>query len=551
MNKLFYSLLLFTITYSGLAQNSYYSIKLKDKEASKTLTPNQFLSEKAIERRRKQNIAITEQDYPVSLNYKNQIIDAASNNIDIKATLKWTNEIIIETNDVQLIQRLSTFPFIDRIIYLGKAKGNSKKSTQNKFSVEESYTPDYGVPKVQVSMIGVDKLHEKGYTGRGQLIAVFDAGFRYVDKHKHFETLWLNNQILGFKDFVNKTDSVFYSSNHGMNVLSTMSCSSEGELIGTAPHANYWLMLTEDVTSETIIEEYYWAQAAEMADSLGADIINSSLGYTTFDDASTSHTYQDMDGNTTPVTKAANTAFEKGILVVSSAGNSGAQKWRYIGAPADGKNVIGVGAVNENEEIAPFSSRGPSAIGAVKPDVCGMGWLAYFVSPVDDIRRGNGTSFAGPVIAGAAASLWQAYPELNNQQIKDAITQSAHLYSNPNPGYGYGIPNFNNALNLLEKERFPDDVASDVKNNFLLFPNPTINGSTRIEFIASDNNLSISIKIYGTNGQIVLNRKYKSIIGHNFISVNINNLESGSYIVEFDEDGSISRKKLLVVNKND
>jgi subtilisin family serine protease len=542
LNKILALILIGFISQNSFAQKAYYRIEFKDKACSQHLLPSDFLSPKAISKRHRHNIVITQEDYPVCKDYINSI--AKQNGIAVKNTLKWSNAITVISQEED-IRSLNRFSFISSISKICDVPTGSSRSAHNKFDLENAYTPDYGQGWIQNGMIGINQLHKDGYSGEGMTIGVFDAGFRHVDYMRHFQELWNNNQILGYKDFVNAKDSVFYSSNHGMSVLSTMSNSTEGELVGTAPKANYWLMLTEDVTSETEIEEYNWAEAAEMADSLGIDVINSSLGYTTFDDTTTSHTYADMDGNTTVVTRAANKAFSKGILVVSSAGNSGANPWFYISAPADGKDVMAIGAVGSAQTIAPFSSRGPNSAGQVKPDVCTQGWWAAVVDASGMINRGNGTSYAGPILAGAAACLWQAYPEMSNAQIKAAITESAHMYKNPDGEYGYGIPNFPKAMELLEERRFPTTKNQDLYNSFLLFPNPA-NTKTRIEFIAGDNNITVDLGVYDLNGQPVILQEYNSIIGHNFIDVPTLNLRNGAYIVKLKVGEQSFSKKLVV-----
>lgn len=333
---------------------------------------------------------------------------------------------------------------------------------------------NYGASFNQINMLSGDYLHYQGFQGQGMVIAVLDAGFYKVDSLPAFDSLRTNNQILGTYDFVQGNTSVYEDHNHGMNVLSTMGGYLDGQIIGTAPKASYWLLRSEDAAFEYLAEEDNWVAAAEFADSVGADIINSSLGYTTFDDPLENHTYNDMNGNTTIITKGANIAASKGILVVNSAGNSGSSSWNYIGAPADGDSVLAIGAVDVNSQHASFSSKGPSFDGRVKPNVAAQGQATIVASTSGGIQAGNGTSFSSPIMAGMAACLWQAHPSLTNMQIFNIILESAHLYSNPDTLLGFGIPDFALAnliasgvdIKTLDKEQFKDAFPNPFNNSF-------------------------------------------------------------------------------------
>jgi serine protease AprX len=304
---------------------------------------------------------------------------------------------------------------------------------------------DYGLAFNQLQMLGGDVMHSKGFKGNGITIAVLDAGFYKVDELDVFSDL--QNQILSTYDFVDGNSNVYDDHTHGMMVLSTMG--AKGAMMGTAPDAQYLLLRSEDVFSENLIEEFMWVCAAEYADSAGADIINSSLGYTTFDDTLQDHTYADMDGKTTPISIGAGMASDKGIIVVNSAGNSGNSSWHYIGAPADNYDVLTVGAVDENEEFASFSSYGPNASGAEKPNVVAQGKNTVVANSDNTVITGNGTSFSSPITAGMVACLWGANPHKSAISIKDAIYKSADRYLNPDDQFGYGIPDYYSAYQYL------------------------------------------------------------------------------------------------------
>ncbi len=303
---------------------------------------------------------------------------------------------------------------------------------------------DYGQAFNQINMLNGIPLHDLGLDGAGMTIAVLDAGFLNADVIEAFDSLWLNNQIIGYKDFVSPlAPDIFDSHYHGTMVLSTMGANLPTEMVGTAPKADYWLLRSEDGATEYLIEELNWASAAEFADSLGADIINSSLGYTTYDDPAQDHTYEDMDGNTTPITIAADLAASKGILVVNSAGNSGSSSWHYIGAPADGDSVFTIGAVNSSGNYASFSSTGPTYDDRIKPNVVAQGQGSTVISAYSgNVTSGNGTSFSSPITAGMVACLWQAHPNKKNTEIMEAIQQSASQALNPDSLLGYGIPDY-------------------------------------------------------------------------------------------------------------
>jgi hypothetical protein len=298
-------------------------------------------------------------------------------------------------------------------------------------------------------------------------IAVIDAGFNSVDIMPCFDQLRAGNQILGTRDFAVPGNNVYATSmnSHGTKVLSCMAANVSGQMVGTAPGADYWLLRSEVAESESVIEEYYWLSAAEFADSVGADLINSSLGYTTFDDAGTNHTYANMDGNTTVITRAADKAAAKGILVVNSAGNSGGAGWWYIGAPADADSVFTIGAVDASGKRASFSSVGPTYDRRIKPTVAAQGQSAAVYGP-SGLAAANGTSFSSPIICGMTACLWQAWPNLTNMQIIDVIKATASQASSPDSLLGWGIPDYSQAVLL------PTKIHTEKSEAFTVYPNP-------------------------------------------------------------------------------
>ena len=494
--KLLFIVLLVGISPSIFSQQRY-TVSFTDKNNSlfSINNPLQFLSQKAIDRRAKSGITIKAEDLPVNQNYIDSVV--AQGAIFYNKS-KWMNLVVVKVNDTAIIPSILNLPFVSAVtlIKLNDTLNKSQKS-QDKLNFEVVNDLDYGFAADQINIMEGEFLHNLGYLGNGMVIAVLDAGFTNVNTIGAFTHLWNENRILGYWDFVNNNDSVFDKNSHGTAVLSTMAGIKSGEIIGTAPAASYWLLRSEDAPTETISEEYNWLAAAEFADSVGADVINSSLGYTTFDNPAEDHTYADMDGNTTIITKAADLAFSKGILVVNSAGNSGNSSWFYIGAPADANNVLSIGAVDHDGSCASFSSRGPTYDGRIKPNVTTIGRNSAIVNTDGNVVYGSGTSFSSPEIAGMAASLWQAFPTMTNAEIKDAIEISASQYFHPDDKLGYGIPNFRVAYLLLAS--LPDDKNQNQLIN--VFPQPFNTEFNLLYYSAKEQ--TINIRIVDAIGKIV------------------------------------------------
>jgi len=379
-------------------------------------------------------------------------------------------------------------------------------------------------------------LHNLGYTGEGLVIAVLDNGFQGVDTMEVFSRLYENGQILGTYDFVEIDDNPYNNGTHGTRVLSTMGGWWPGTLIGTAPDADYWLLKSEENGSEYLIEEDNWVRAAEFADSVGADIINSSLGYTRFDAEFQDHTYADMNGDNTRVTQGADIAASKGMLIVASAGNAGLGSWRYLVAPSDGDSVMAIGAVNFAFLPANFTSRGPSSDGRVKPNVSAKG-VNVHVAVGDTIAKQGGTSFSGPLVAGAAASLWQAHPELKSFQIFEAIERSSTEYLNPDTLVGHGIPNFKIAYDLIQD--FKDIPVERLEAN----PNPfqeelSINFFSRLD-------QELSLEVIDLLGKTLIRKEYQVYKGHNPLPLNVDGLPSGAYIISVSSFDEVHTKQLV------
>ncbi|MGM0621153.1 MAG: S8 family serine peptidase [Bacteroidota bacterium] len=485
----------------------YYWVGFSDKLNTPYSTgfPEEYLSERAIERRETQNIPIDSLDLPLDPEYVHQVLQLGAVHIH---SSKWLNGITVASESDDFEEKVQKLPFVTEV-QLTKKVSRIKSAVnkfaepvvpENKLSIDTTF---YGGSVYQVGQLNGQFLHNQNFRGQGMQIAVLDAGFYKANQYSAFDSLWANNQILGIRDFVSDEYDIFEMHYHGMSVLSIMGGNQPGELIGTAPKASYWLFRTEDTYSENIIEEDNWVAAAEYADSLGVDIINSSLGYSLFDDSTMNHTYADMDGNTTRVTRGANIAASRGMLVFSSAGNEGSvnNSWKYIIAPSDGDGVIGVGAANRDGAPAPFTSYGPASDGDVKPNVSAVGWNTILQKSNGTIGTGNGTSYSSPVIAGAAACLWQANPNASALQVKSAIEQSAHLFHNPDSLLGYGIPDMKMADQILKISVLEQ---LETYGDWLVYPNP-MNDYLVLQKKSKSISSEIRISFYTTDGRLIYN----------------------------------------------
>ncbi|WP_168193971.1 S8 family serine peptidase [Pontibacter sp. SGAir0037] len=460
------------------AEEQKHLIYFKDKVDSpfSVQNPHRFLSAKAIERRQKQNISITPQDLPVNPAYVAALRELG---ISVWYTSRWFNAAVVQCSSEKLAEA-QNLPFVKASQNLNRitASSNGAQSVAKPVAAEDAFafssalqSSDYGQARQQAAMLGLLDLHAAGYNGSGMSIAVFDTGFPAVNTLPAFSHLFQNNQIRATYDFVANTANVYGSNAHGTMVLSTMAAYAPGQMIGTAYGADYYLFRTEDVSSEHNLEEINWLLAAEFADSAGVDIINSSLGYKVFDAPSQSYNYNQMDGNTAIITRAADYAAAKGILVVVSAGNDGASSsvWQRIGAPADADSVLTVGAVNAAGNLAAFSSYGPTADGRIKPDVVALGQLAYVFTPAGQVVQSNGTSFSSPIMAGMAACLWQAFSNRSNIEMLNYIRSIGSQAASPDNRLGYGIPDYRNSAAGIPRLPVRDEViiTNPVKDNAL------------------------------------------------------------------------------------
>ncbi|MFK7921653.1 MAG: S8 family serine peptidase [Bacteroidia bacterium] len=420
-------------------------------------SPISFLSQDALDRKAASGIEVTAQDLPVSQTY---IAQLEAQNIEIISTSRWLNAaVILRQNDLESVMNLDFVKGIKTVGVLVQTGLNDEETESIELDALAPSPLMYGRARHQNDMLSISPLHEKGVTGRGVRIAVFDAGFKGADTITVFDSLRMQNRLVAAKDFVDGDDNVYHASAHGTQVLSTIAANSPGKMVGMAPHVTVLLARTEDARSETRQEEHNWVKAVEWADSMGVDIIHSSLGYALFDTDDESYKYENMDGNTTIISRAADMAAARGIIVTVSAGNEGSHPWRHITAPCDADSVLCIGSVDRYTKHSLFSSIGPSADDRVKPDVVAMGSLTTVASPNNRISRSNGTSFSGPLIAGLVACLVEAHPERSNMEIIQAVRLSADQYVFPDEKYGYGIPSAALADSLLANVKDLNDVS--------------------------------------------------------------------------------------------
>jgi len=465
--------ILFTLllVIEGNAQFTRYLVKLKDKNGTPFTfsNPLAYLSQRAIDRRTRYAIPIDSTDLPVNPSYVTQVANVA--NVTVLNISKWLNAITIQTSDANAITTINAFPFVQStsgiaarigrgaaVNLIDEEKNGSIYSLNNSALRTDRITSDYynygAASFAEIHLHNGEFLHNIGLRGQGMQIAMLDNGFNnYTSPNFHaFDSANANHQVLGTWDFVAHEQDVSNDGSHGMSCFSTIVANIPGQFVGKAPQASFWLYQTEDNTSEYPIEELNWSCGAEAADSAGADVISTSLGYTTFDNPSLDHTYADMNGNTTMAAIAADLAAKKGLLVFAAVGNSGSSTWHYLGTPADGDSVIAVGAVSSSGVVGNFSSYGPSSDGQVKPDVASIGVSAILQTSGGGIGAGNGTSFACPNMAGLATCLWQGFPEFSNMKIRSALWQAGDSASHPNTRTGYGIPNMKTAFVNLVKD---------------------------------------------------------------------------------------------------
>ncbi len=522
--------------------------------------PFDFLSEKSISRRVSQEIELNETDLPINPEYRRQVLSVAD--VAMHNQSKWLNGLCIITENPNSLDEIRTLSFVDYVETLReKITGKHRVALDSKFEALEAseeevsqfhHGVDYGSSFRQLEVYNLLPLHEKGYTGKGLVIGVMDAGYNQLFEIPGFRPMIEDGRLLGQRDFVDNQHEEISGSFHGMSVMSCMAGNSEGKIIGAAPDASYWIFRTEDGGSETRVEEINWAAAAEYGDSVGCDIFNTSLGYTLlYDDTGAvdslrSYYWDDLNGNTSYITRAADMAAQKGILVVNSAGNSGQRTWKYIGMPADGDSVMAIGAVDSSvaKNKTGFSSFGRGSDPRVKPNVMAQGstvaLLGLDSTGNDLVVRGGGTSFAGPLLAGAAACLWQMDKSKSAWEIKTFIEESADRFSNPDTAYGYGIPDFNKAGNALVKGKSEEAIID-------VFPNPI---ETQVSLkLYSPTATMLTVEIFDPRGRLIQEMDFELSEGANTITAPVGDYLGLLLLRAYSEHHQLEKKLLQLPHK--
>ena len=546
--KLFAISLVFSFLLCNRAGATQYAYQVTFKDKNNTpynlLSPLSYLSPRSVLRRSAQGIAIDSTDLPVNQAYIDSVLFLTGGILHERS--KWLNMCVILVSDPSVMSVLSGISFISNIRRIGTytsylhhrvsdntaTTGNSGPISINtagkNTSLDNSY---YSNTWSQTTIVNGNFLYDNGYIGSGKLIAVLDAGFIGTDVHPGFDSLRNTGRIIDEHNFTLDTSYVYGYDNHGSQVLSTMAGYFPGTFVGTAPQALYALYVTEDGNSEQPVELVNMLCGSERADSIGADIITTSLGYNTFDNAADDFIFAvDFDGKSTAAAKAANMATKKGILFVASAGNEGGDSWNRILTPGDADSALTIGSVDISGINAPASGFGPNAAGQVKPDVCGLGHSATILDFNTNgfNAPGDGTSFSTPQIAGWAACLWQANPGATPYQIRQAIIRCASHYTDPGTQIGYGIPNFQCTEQILSVPGTPLPFAA--VNWIIASPIP-FNDQLKLS-VNPDTDGNIDFMIADMSGRSLLSfsHYYSKGLSSNE-SLSLNYLPSGIYLL--------------------
>ncbi len=542
MERIKYFILFFLVLVLGTsqAQNKYaIHYKFKPQEAFSLDRPEEFLTEKAVERREKYQIPLDSMDLPVSEKYINTI-QGLTNRMFYH--ISWLNASVVEATEDQMGE-ITALDFVDKVILAAPSSNSGSRLFSKDFNLKlnlKNKRISSNVYDFQNGLLGIPEMHEAGFKGEGITIAVFDAGFPDVDIIPGFEHIFANNRVIGGKDFVDVSRKEFFTKNqHGTNVLSLIAALEPGKLVSGAPNSNFIFCITEDIASEYRIEEYNWVKAATFSDSLGVDIINSSLGYWDFDDPKMDYTKEDLDGKTAVISIGADIAAKKGILVVTSAGNYGGAGASSITAPADVNGILSIGATNTSLERSGFSSQGPTSDGRIKPDLSTLGERVYlYTRPNVSVTTSQGTSFSAPQIAALAAGLWQAKPELNKDELIELLKSSATQAEEPDNLLGYGIPNFSRAYfgEVLSIENNESDI------HWKLFPNPLEGNILQFEY---GNEQQVIFSLINSSGILIQEQVIERQSLSNPFMIEIPAINPGVYLIQVRSGNQLKQTKLI------
>ena len=532
--------LLFVATALQAVTTSYYfyvQFANKNNSPYSLANPAEYLSAKAIERRNQRAQGIDSTDLPVNPAYLQQIENLG---IHVHSRSKWMNGATVLLTDSSKMSLVRTLPFVKRVQYTGKidvAAPVSIRRTKNNIEATE-----YGSATTQINQLNGKYLHNLGFRGKDIIIGVIDAGFNNVNINPAFDSLRLQGRLLGTKDIINPASNIYAEDTHGANVLSTMTGNSPNLFLGTAPDASYWLIRTEYAPTEFVVETDFWCAGIEFADSVGVDVVNSSLGYTQFDDVSMNFTYADMNGTVSRASRAAELAAKKGIIIVNSAGNEGNKTWHYIGSPADAKGIVCVGGVTNTGTSSVFSSFGPSSDNRVKPEICSMGTSSAIVNPTGAVSFGSGTSYASPIMAGMMACFLQAaktyYQPCHLDTLLKAVFESASIYNSPTAQLGYGIPDFQLALaNLPFVNALRITETKDVVIGYNSYDK-----TIHIRWMDGQNTSKKKVSAYSITGSLQISENIDELE----TVLKVNHLISGMYIVSISGNGKTTSHKVII-----
>jgi len=536
--SLLFVFILFSMFVQAVGTSYYFYVQFTDKNNSpySLSNPSAYLSARSIERRAHRASTYDSTDLPINPVYLQQV---EALGIHVHCRSKWLNGATVLLTDTSKMSLVRALSFVKFVQYTGLNNGATPFSSKKKMVKASS---NYGNATTQIDQLNGKYLHNLGFRGKGITIAVIDAGFNNVNVNHAFDSLRFYNRILGSKDIINPTSNIYAEDAHGANVLSTMAGNLPTQYLGTAPDASYWLIRTEYAPTEYLVETDFWCTGIEFADSVGVDVVNSSLGYTEFDDPSMNFTYSKMNGTYSRATLAANLAAKKGIIVCSSAGNEGNKPWKYISSPADAKGIIAVGGITTSLTSSTFSSYGPSYDGRVKPEICSLGTSSAIVNTSGLATTGNGTSYASPIMAGMMACFLQAakttYPACNVEILLKSVFESASHYLAPTEQLGYGIPNFQTALAKLP---FSNAVKITETKNLIIAYN-TNDNTIYIRLFNQNAKAFSSVQIYSITGRLKISQEISDVE----TTLNANSLMSGMYIVSFTGIGKPESHKLII-----
>lgn len=544
ITKLLVFFLLISVEAFSQIATDYYLVEFTDKNNSPFSIdqPEAYLSERAIARRIRYDISITEQDFPVNPQYT-QAVKAIG--VKIVQPCKWFNAIVIKTSDPDKLAQIMALSFVKKLVKNEEGREKIEAIVLSKPQAQQQQAKagsifDYGEAFPQIAMLKGIGLHEDGFRGQGMSIAVLDGGFTKTNTMNVFDSLRTNNQIKGTLNLVGGGTYVYQGSTHGSYVLSILAANSPGIMVGTAPKADYYLIRTEDTNAESLLEEYNWVTGAEYADSVGVDLISSSLSYLLSSQPNTDLIYEQLDGNTAPATIAADIASSKGMIVVVAAGNNGNNpEWPWVGFPGDADSAFSIGATDAHGMRSTFSSKGPTFDGRIKPDVMARSEGTIVMQTTNEIGSGDGTSFAAPLIAGLTACLWQANPNLRNTEILSAIKMSSTHFNDPNQLMGYGVPDFSSARTMLSPAGLAFKGEDLPEQTNFVFEKLGV-----VQLPATTTH--IDLRLFDMNGNLVYETRGTEIFSDKEVNLkNLPHLLKTSYLLKIGLENQVFTQKII------